>query len=152
MLMPIMFAAILIVALVGIIVAPAIIAFLKLSYFAKSLMTLVQWGVVFAIVLASFELAYRLGPERFVHHRLVSTGSIVGATIFLLSSLLFQAYVQHFGSYDRVYGSLGGFVVFLVWIWMSTTCLLVGCAVNKALDEESVSAKRDIKELVRSVD
>lgn len=148
MLMPVMFASILIVALVGIIIAPAVIAFFKLSHFAGSLMSLTQWGVVFVIVLASFELAYRLGPERHSHVRLLSKGSIVGATIFLVSSLLFQVYVQHFGSYDRVYGSLGGFVVFLVWIWMSTACLLVGCAVNRALDDEKADAKRDRKELI----
>lgn len=152
MLMPIMFATILIVALIGIIVAPSVIAFLKLSYFAGSLMSLTQWAVVFAIVVVSFETAYRLGPERLAHHRWLSRGSIVGATMFLIASLLFQTYVRNFGSYDRVYGSLGGFVIFLVWIWMCTLCLLVGCAVNKVLDEEKPVSRQEVRELIGSLD
>jgi membrane protein len=150
--MPIVFAVILLIALIGIIVAPTIISFFELDYFASSLMTLVQWGVIYGIVLITFEMAYRLGPRRQVRKAPLSTGSIVGATIFLVSSLLFQLYVQHYGSYDRVYGSLGGFVVFLVWIWMSSACLLLGCAINKALDEEVLAPLRNIKELVRQLD
>jgi membrane protein len=76
----------------------------------------------------------------------------VGASIFLVSSLIFQTYVQSFGSYDRVYGSIGGFIVFLVWLWMSSACLLLGCAVNKALEEEALAPLRNVRELVRTLD
>lgn len=137
LLMPIGFAAIMILALLGIIAAPAVIAFFHLGALAGSLIIAVQWILLYAMLLASFEIAYRLGPRHKAVGRWLSTGSIVGATIFVLSSVLFQLYVQQFGSYDRVYGSLGGFIVFLVWMWMSSACLLLGCAVNRALDEEA---------------
>lgn len=150
MLMPIAFAAIMIMALLGIIAAPAVVAFFHLGALAGLLMIAVQWILLYAVLLACFEIAYRLGPRRKTLGRWLSTGSIVGATIFVVASVGFQLYVQQFGSYDRVYGSLGGFIVFLVWMWMSSASLLLGCALNRALDEEAETRTgRSTRDLAR---
>lgn len=143
LLMPILFAVILAVALASIVAAPWLIHALELDHFAGSLMTLAQWGCLYFILVMSFEVAYRVGPSASVKSKKISPGSIMGATIFLFASLLFQLYVQQFGSYDKVYGSLGGAVIFLVWIWLMSACLLVGCAVNKVLHDDSEKRVRD---------
>lgn len=141
MLMPILFGLIFVGALAAIVVAPMVIDFLGLDGFAGAFTNVAQWVGLFVIVLLGFELAYRFGPERHKKRPRISYGAIAGAVLFLAFSLVFQAYVQNFGSYDKVYGSLGGAIVFLVWIWMSSTCLLVGCAVNKCMDDECTCAE-----------
>lgn len=142
--MPVVFAVIIILALVGIVAAPSIINALHLDQFAGRLIGAAQWLVIYGLIILSFDLAYRMGPCSLKHAKRVTTGSIVGATIFMASSLLFQLYVQHFGSYDKVYGSLGGAIMFLVWIWVLSTCLLIGCAVNKVLEDDCTRRRQSL--------
>jgi membrane protein len=137
-----LFAVILIIALIGIIAVPAVINFLNLDYFAGSLMTVAQWAMLYFVVLMGFEANYRFGPCSKLTARRISKGSFFGATMFLIASVGFQLYVQKFGSYSSVYGSLGGAVVFLVWMWMLSACLLIGCAINKVLDDQCRAERR----------
>ncbi len=49
----------------------------------------------------------------------VTWGSVFALVIWILASVAFAFYVANFGSYDKTYGSLGGVVTFLVWLWMT---------------------------------
>ena len=46
----------------------------------------------------------------------------------------FGVYVANFGSYDKTYGSLGGVIVFLVWLWLSNLALLFGAEFDAELE------------------
>ena len=50
--------------------------------------------------------------------------------VWVLASALFALYVSRFGSYDKTYGTLAGVVIFLVWLWLSNTALLLGMEFN----------------------
>ena len=58
-----------------------------------------------------------------------------------LASVAFALYVSKFGSYDKTYGTLGGLVALLVWIWISNIALLLGAELN-AERERDVSSRR----------
>ena len=45
-------------------------------------------------------------------------------------SLLFTAYVSHFGSYDKTYGTLGALISLLIWLWLGNLAFLVGALFN----------------------
>jgi membrane protein len=55
--------------------------------------------------------------------------------VFLAVSYGFRVYVQNFGSYNQVYGSLGGVMVLMLWFWVSSVVLLSAAATNKVLEE-----------------
>ncbi len=63
----------------------------------------------------------------------VSPGGIVALVLFIVASLLFSFYVANFGSYNKTYGSLGGVVVFLVWLWITNIAMLLGAEFNAEL-------------------
>lgn len=96
-------------AIGGVVVVPTVITYVGYSDgFLQSL----RWPILVIIAIGAITVLYRFGPSR-EHERLgwVSRGSIIAAASWLLVSLLFSFYVAHFGSYDRVYGSLGAWSV-----------------------------------------
>ena len=67
----------------------------------------------------------------------ITPGSLAGTVVLLLVSLLFRIYVQHWGNYSATYGSLGGIVVLMSWIWLCSLTLLAAAEVNKVIKDAS---------------
>jgi membrane protein len=65
--------------------------------------------------------------------KFVSPGGIVALVIWIVASALFALYVAKFASYNKTYGSLGGVVVFLVWLWITNVAILFGAEFNAEL-------------------
>ena len=53
--------------------------------------------------------------------------------LFIVASLLFSFYVANFSSYNKTYGSLGGVIAFLVWLWITNIAVLFGAEFNAEL-------------------
>ena len=54
--------------------------------------------------------------------------------LWLAASVGLFAYVQSLGSYEATYGSLGGVIAFLVWLWISNIAILLGAELNAELE------------------
>ena len=63
-------------------------------------------------------------------------GSTVAAVLWILTSMLFSWYVS-FESYNRLYGSLGTAVAFMVWIWLSVVVILIGAELNAEMEHQT---------------
>ena len=61
-------------------------------------------------------------------------GAVAGGVLWLAASAGFSFYVDNFASYNRVYGTLGALVAFLVWAWLVNLALLVGVEVNRDVE------------------
>jgi membrane protein len=53
----------------------------------------------------------------------------------LLVSYLFSFYITNFGTYNKIYGSIGAMIAMMVWIYMISVILLVGYEVNASIDQ-----------------
>jgi membrane protein len=60
----------------------------------------------------------------------VLPGAALAVVIWLIASAGFAFYVANFGSYDKTYGTLGGVVIFLVWVWLTNVAILLGAELN----------------------
>jgi membrane protein len=69
-------------------------------------------------------------------------GAAVTVVLWIVVSTAFSYYLSHFGAYNRVYGTLGALVAFLVWAWLLNLGVLIGVEVNRAL-ETGVRDDRD---------
>ncbi len=65
--------------------------------------------------------------------RFISPGGVAALVIFIVASLLFTFYVATFASYNKTYGSMGGVVVFLIWLWLTNVAILFGAELNAEL-------------------
>ena len=100
---------------------------------AVTVWNIAKWPVLVLIVLAMINLLYytapnvQLGKRGF---RWVTKGALLALTLWLLASVAFAAYVANFGSYNKTYGTLGGLIALLVWLWLTNVALLFGLELN----------------------
>lgn len=120
-----------ILAVSGIVVLPAVFAFVGLESISGRIISLLRWPLLLVALLVALALLYRYGPSREKPKwRWVSPGSIFTAVVWLVGSMLFSWYVSSFGTYNETYGSLGAVIAFMVWMWLSATIVLVGAEIN----------------------
>ena len=90
-----------------------------------------KWPVLAALVVGLLLLLFWATPNvRQRGLRGVLPGVILGLAVWAVASAAFAFYVANFGSYDRTYGTLGGVVVLLVWLWITNLALLLGVELN----------------------
>ncbi|MFF3339400.1 YihY/virulence factor BrkB family protein [Streptomyces flavidovirens] len=92
-----------------------------------------KWPLLLCLVAILVLVLFRSGPAgtRGVRQRLV--GDALAVALWLAASAGFAFYVSHVGTYNRLYGSLAGIIVFLVWLWLSNLALLTGAQFNAEL-------------------
>jgi membrane protein len=82
-------------------------------------------------------LIYRYGPTRpSPKWQWLSIGSVFAALMWLLASFGFSYYVSNFANYDKMYGTLGGVMVLLFWLYLSFYIVLLGAQINARVERE----------------
>jgi membrane protein len=111
--------------------ADAIGQALGLSDTFVTIWDIAKWPVMLAIVVTIIAVLYYSTPNvKLRGFKWVTPGSVLAIVVWLLASAAFAFYVANFGSYDKTYGSLGGVVIFLVWLWITNLALLFGHELN----------------------
>lgn len=99
----------------------------------SSVWDLLQWIVPLFALFFVFLLLYRISPNRRLSWRSVLPGTVFATVGWIACSLLFSFYVNNFGNYTRTYGSLGGIIILLIWLYLSSMIVLIGGEVNAIL-------------------
>ena len=119
--------------------APAAFALLPeevLSFALADAFRLSRWGLVALIVFLGIALLYRFGPDISGRRRWFTPGALLAAGLWFLGSYAFSLYVANFANYNASFGSLGGVVILLTWLWLSAYIVFL-CAM---LDREIARA------------
>jgi membrane protein len=91
--------------------------------------------VILLLVSLVFAILYWAAPN--VSHakfKWITPGSLAALGIWVAASAAFGVYVANFGSYNETYGTLGGAVMFLVWLWITNIAILFGAVLNAELE------------------
>ena len=81
----------------------------------------------------------------------ITAGGVVALVVWLVASAGFALYVSQFGSYNKVYGSLAGVVIILIWMWITNLAILFGHELNAErerdvqLEEGVPGAERELQ-------
>ncbi|MGI8593469.1 MAG: YihY/virulence factor BrkB family protein [Solirubrobacteraceae bacterium] len=104
---------------------------------AVTIWSIAKWPVLLVIVMAMVAVLYYVAPNvKQPRMRWVSPGGIVAVLIWIAASVGFGFYVANFGSYNATYGSLGGVIIFLMWLWLTNIALLFGAEFDAELERE----------------
>ena len=104
---------------------------LGLSDTVLSVWRFAKWPAMLVLVLVILGVLYFTAPNAKVSGiRWVTAGTLVALVVWLVASLAFALYAANFGSYNKTYGTLGGVVVFLLWLWLTNLAILVGAEFN----------------------
>jgi membrane protein len=95
---------------------------------------ILKWPVLLLVVSFMFALLYWASPNARQPFRWVNPGGILAVVVWMLASAGFAIYVANFGSYNKTYGSLASVIIFLVWLWLSNTAILLGAELNAELE------------------
>jgi membrane protein len=96
-----------------------------------------KWPVIILLVSLMFSILYYATPNvRQPGFRLITPGSLLAVVLWILASAAFAFYVANFGSYNETYGTLGGVIAFMVWLWITNIAVLLGAELNAELERE----------------
>ena len=119
---------------------------------AVTVWNIAKWPVMAVLVLFMVGVLYYATPNvRLRGLRFVLPGALLAIVVWLVASFAFAFYVANFGSYNKTYGTLGGIVGFLVWVWITNIALLLGAELTAErertleLKEGVVGADKEIQ-------
>ncbi|MFI5520402.1 YihY/virulence factor BrkB family protein [Streptomyces platensis] len=94
---------------------------------------LLKWPLLLLLATVLAMVLFRSGPPSSRGVRRAAPGGVVAVLLWLISSAGFALYASYVGTFNRLYGSLAGPVVFLIWLWFSHLSLLSGAQFNVEL-------------------
>jgi membrane protein len=127
-----------VVALALIISGPAAEAIgnaLGLGSTVVTVWNIAKWPVIAAAVVLVVAILYWATPNvQQPKFRWLSVGALLAIVVWVLASVGFGIYVANFSNYNKTYGTLAGFVVFLLWLWITNLALLFGAELDAELE------------------
>ncbi|HRQ29251.1 MAG TPA: YihY/virulence factor BrkB family protein [Saprospiraceae bacterium] len=116
----------------------------ELGMTTRYIIELLRWFVVIGLFYTTISLLFRFGPAMKRKMRFISPGAGVATLLTILSSLGFSYFVNTFGRYNEIYGSIGAIIILMVWLEFNTLALLAGYELNAA-----IAVNRDLKNVVQ---
>ncbi len=94
-----------------------------------------QLRFVFPVLMLifSFSLFYKFVPNQKLRFRQVLPGALFASLGWISISLLYSTYINRFGNYSMIYGSLGGIIILLIWLYISSIIILIGGELNATI-------------------
>ena len=107
----------------------------------------VRWIFIVTLVYYSIAFIYKFAPAVEKRWKLISPGTILGTFLSILSTLGFSYFVDTFGKYNALYGSIGTIIVFMALIYINSLVLLIGFELNVSIKSlKSMAMNNEIEE------
>lgn len=98
------------------------------------LLIILRFMSMFIGFLITISAIYYLAPSIHDRWQFFSPGSILAALLSLAASFLFSTYITNFGTYNKIYGSIGALIALMIWLYMLSAIILLGFTLNASID------------------
>lgn len=106
-----------------------------------------RWILIVTLIFYSIAFIYKFAPAVQKRWKLVSPGAILATSLSILASLGFSTFVNNFGRYNALYGSIGTIIMLMALIYINSLVLLVGFELNVSIKSlKSIAEQREIDE------
>jgi membrane protein len=101
-----------------------------------NLFPILRWPLLALVISSVLAVIYRYAPNgREPRWSWVSWGAAAATIVWLIGTILFFFYVQHFGNFNKSYGTFAGIIILMTWFNLSSFIVLLGAQVNNKLEE-----------------
>ena len=112
---------------------------------------LIKWALIISLVFYSIAFIYKYAPSVHKKWKIASPGSLLATTLSLLATIGFSLFVNNFGKYNALYGSIGTVIVIMIIIYINSLVLLIGYELNVSIHSLQIMAEeRKIQEAEKS--
>ncbi|HCX99693.1 MAG TPA: YihY/virulence factor BrkB family protein [Bacteroidales bacterium] len=108
------------------------------SNFTYYIFVIIQWLTVIGIFFLSISFLYYFAPAKRTKFKFISAGSIIATIMIFITSIGFSFFVNNFGQYNKLYGSIGGLLALMIWIFFNAIGLILGFEVNASIASAKV--------------
>jgi membrane protein len=121
------------------------------SDFWKEFIFYARWFFIVSLVFYSIAFIYKYAPAVQKRWKLTSPGTILATFLSLLATLGFSTYVNNFGKYNALYGSIGTIIMLMALIFINSLVLLIGFELNVSIKSlRSIAEHREAEEKARA--
>lgn len=100
-----------------------------------------RWPFTSLVVMLALALCYYVLPDVRQQFKFITPGSVLGSLSWLASTWAFTQYVEHFGRFNITYGSIGGVVVLMLWLYLAGLIFILGGEINSIIEHASAEGK-----------
>lgn len=102
----------------------------KLLYYS---LFFIRWVIIVALFFFATSILYYYGPAVVKRRKFFSAGSTLATALAIFTSLGFAYYINNFGQYNKIYGSIGTLIVIMLWLYINSLILLIGFELNASI-------------------
>lgn len=140
----IMFVALLLLSIVLMTMGQRLLSvfFVKIHFyndFVIFLINLLRWIIAIFALIVAMSLLYHFGDPRSKKFKLFTPGTLLFTGLFIVGTLLFNFYISNISTYNVLYGSIGGLIIFVMWIYFNCILILVGYELNKSIAKARIN-------------
>jgi len=140
----ILLSIILIIAVVLIVIGQQYIRHLvntiSIGFIQTFILLFTKWLVVFILFYMVITIIYRYGPSTYRPLKIINPGAIVATVFSFLATMGFFYFLNNFGKYNEIYGSIATLIIILLWLQINAFIILAGFELNA-----SIIVNRDAK-------
>ncbi|MBY0245504.1 MAG: YihY/virulence factor BrkB family protein [Sphingobacteriaceae bacterium] len=102
---------------------------------------LTRWALLIGLYFITISILYKYGPAHAKDWKLFSAGAWLATFLAIITFWGFSFYIKYFGSYNKIYGSIGTLIVVMIWLYLNSLILLIGFELNASVDLSKKSVK-----------
>lgn len=130
--------AVLVVTFTIVAVIPVALSFLGEMPNLRDVAQALRWPILIAVAAGTFTVLYRYAPSRRnARWRWLSPGGVLACLLWAAATATFGWYVENLGSYNETFGALGGVIILLLWLWISSFVVLLGGLIDAELEAQT---------------
>jgi membrane protein len=128
-------------------------ALIDIDQITVTILFVLRFLVIFIVFYLVISSMYYFGPAIHYNWRFFSIGSSVATFLILSVSYGFSYYITNFGTYNKIYGSIGALIALMIWIQLISILLLVGYELNASIhDSRRKESIRQAKRLIHKAE
>lgn len=99
----------------------------------RNIISNLRWAMILLLFFGSISYIYRHAPAVHKKWRMINPGSILATFLMVICTLGFTWYVNHFGRFNEIYGSIGTVLILMILIFFNSLVLLIGFELNVSI-------------------